>query len=60
MAGSLEDVLKDDYKKKVDVTTDEIEEKGEAVEMMLVFMKKTGAGFAPYIQDAAKCLCEML
>jgi hypothetical protein len=60
VAGSLEDVLKDDDKKKVDVTTDEIEEKGEAVEMMLVFMKKTGAGFAPYIQDAAKCLCEML
>ena len=49
-----------DEKKKIDITTDEIEEKGEAVEMLLVFMRKTGAGFGPYIPDAANCITQML
>ena len=50
--GNVQDVLKDDSGKKVDFSTDEIEEKGEAIEMLIVFMKKTGNGFGPYILDA--------
>jgi len=46
--------------KKVQVHTDEIEEKDTAVQMLAVFIEECGAGFAPYIEEASKILIGML
>jgi hypothetical protein len=64
--GSLVDVLKevgtpgDEGAGKMNVVTDEIEEKDTAIQMLAVFIDECGAGFAPYVEETAKILVPML
>lgn len=46
--------------KKVNVMTDEVEEKDTAIQMLAIFIEECGAGFAPYIVDTSKILAGML
>jgi hypothetical protein len=46
--------------KKLNVHTDEIEEKDTALQMLAVFIEECGAGFAPYIVDTSKIIVSML
>lgn len=55
--GDIDDVLaelrtsdgKEEDKKKIDLKTDEIEDKDTAIQMLIVFIDELGVGFAKYI-----------
>ena len=46
-------------KQKYNITTDEIEEKDVAIQMLAVFIDELGGGFADYIEPASKVLLSM-
>lgn len=41
---------------KVNITTDELEEKNVAIQMLAVFIDELGAGFADYVEPASKII----
>lgn len=65
-AGDIADVLNevkpDDTTKaaKININTDEIEEKDVAIQMLAVFIDELGAVFAPYVEQASKVLLSMI
>jgi importin-5 len=67
-AGDLIDVLsevkpvdaKDGDKHKISITTDEIEEKDVAIQMIAVFIDELGSGFAEYVEPTSKILLSMI
>ena len=50
----------DDKSAKININTDEIEEKDVAIQMLAVFIDELGAVFAPYAEDASKILLSMI
>jgi hypothetical protein len=50
----------EDGEKKVNVHTDEIDEKDTALQMLAVIIEECGAGFAPYIEEASTIITAML
>ncbi len=67
-AGSISDVLAEVRPDKVEgaskekgfsITTDEIEEKDVAIQMLTVFIDELGGGFANYVEPTAKILLSM-
>lgn len=59
--GDIGDVLKEvrpegQTDKKVNIMTDEIEEKDSAIQMLIVFIEELGAGFAQYIEQVSEIL----
>lgn len=67
-AGDLIDVLsevkpldtKDGDKHKISITTDEIEEKDVAIQMIAVFIDELGGGFAEWVEPTSKILLQMI
>ncbi len=66
-AGDIIDVLNEvkpanagDEKSKFSITTDEIEEKDVAIQMLAVFIDELGSGFAAYVEPASKILLSMV
>lgn len=68
-AGDLIDVLSEvkpldikdgDNKHKISITTDEIEEKDVAIQMIAVFIDELGAGFAEWVEPTSKILLAMI
>ena len=47
-------------KKKINITTDEIEEKDAAIQMMTVFIDELGGAFAEWIEPTSKLLLSLL
>lgn len=45
---------------KINLHTDELEEKDVAIQMLSVFIDECGAGFAPYIEKTSEILLAML
>lgn len=45
---------------KINVNTDEIEEKDVAIQMLAVFIDELGAVFAPYAEGASKILLNLI
>ena len=64
--GDISDVLqevapsKGGERSKFTITTDEIEEKDVAIQMLAVFIDELGGGFAAYVEDASKILLNLL
>lgn len=66
--GSLADVLAEtkgtegegEEAGKINVVTDEIEEKTTAIDMLSVFIEQTGMAFTPYIDGTTQILLPML
>ncbi len=63
--GDISDVLKEvkpdtDKTARININTDEIEEKDVAIQMLAVFIDELGAVFAPYVEDASKILLSMI
>lgn len=64
--GDIADVLHEvkpqeiDKTQKINITTDEIEEKDVAIQMLAVFIEELGAGFANYVEAAAKILLNLV
>jgi len=62
--GNLNDMLSEvkpatdeDKKKKVNINTDEIEEKDVGIQMLAVFIDELGASFLPYVEQTSKLFC---
>ncbi len=47
-------------KKKINITTDEIEEKDAAIQMITVFIDELGGAFAEWIEPTSKLLLSLL
>lgn len=67
MTGDLVDVLNEvkphttsEEKKKFNITTDEIEEKDVAIQMLVVFVDELGSGFAEYVEQTSKILLALI
>jgi hypothetical protein len=65
--GDINDVLSeikpnqiDGKEKHINITTDEIEEKDVAIQMLAVFVDELGAGFADYVEPTSKILLSMI
>ena len=63
--GDIVDVLSEvkpdnSEEKKINVNTDEIEEKDVAIQMLAVFIDELGPVFAPYVDHASKILLSMI
>lgn len=65
--GDISDVLSeikpessDDKEKKININTDEIEEKDVAIQMLAVFIDELGAVFAPYVEHASKIMLALI
>jgi len=65
--GDISDLLSEvkpdasaDKEKKININTDEIEEKDVAIQMLAVFIDELGAVFAPYVEDASKILLALI
>jgi hypothetical protein len=65
--GDISDLLSEvkpdasaDKDKKININTDEIEEKDVAIQMLAVFIDELGAVFAPYVEDASKILLALI
>lgn len=64
--GDIADVLHEvkpqdiDRTQRINITTDEIEEKDVAIQMLAVFIEELGAGFANYVDQASKILLTMI
>jgi len=64
-AGDLVDVLSEvkpveEGEKKVSITTDEIEEKDVAIQMLAVFIDELGGGFAEFVEPTSKILLSLI
>ena len=46
--------------KKVSITTDEIEEKDVAIQMLAVFIDELGGGFAEFVEPTSKILLSLI
>lgn len=65
--GDIADVLSEikpdataDKEKRININTDEIEEKDVAIQMLAVFIDELGSVFAPYVEHASKILLAMI
>ena len=65
--GDLVDVLNEvkphdttEEKRKFNITTDEIEEKDVAIQMLAVFVDELGAGFAEYVEPTSRILLSLI
>jgi hypothetical protein len=50
----------DDKEKKMNINTDEIEEKDVAIQMLAVFIDELGVVFAPYVEHASKIMLALI
>jgi hypothetical protein len=50
----------DDKEKRMNINTDEIEEKDVAIQMLAVFIDELGVVFAPYVEHASKILLALI
>lgn len=66
-AGDIADMLSEvkpqdtaDKTNKININTDEIEEKDVAIQMLAVFIDELGAVYAPYVETTSKILLSMI
>lgn len=66
-SGDLVDVLSEvkpaeptDKQSRFNITTDEIEEKDVAIQMIAVFIDELGAGFAEFVEPTSKLLLTLI
>lgn len=64
--GDIEDMLKeirtedkDGNSKKININSDELEDKDTAIQMLVVFVEELGSGFAKYIEQTSQILLSM-
>lgn len=65
--GDIVDVLSEvkpddtqDKQSKININTDELEEKDVAIQMLAVFIDELGPVFAPYVEQTSKILLAMI
>jgi len=65
--GDINDVLSEikpandgTKEKHINITTDDIEEKDVAIQMLAVFVDELGSGFAEFVEPASKILLSMI
>jgi len=63
--GEIGDLLKEvkpetDKQARININTDEIEEKDVAIQMLAVFIDELGPVFAPFVESASKILLAMI
>lgn len=56
----IQNVKSEQSKKKINITTDEIEEKDVAIQMITVFIDELGGAFAEWIEPTSKLLLSLL
>lgn len=60
MLSEIKPVQPSDKKEHFSITTDEIEEKDVAIQMLAVFVDELGGGFAEYVELTSKILLSMI